>query len=498
MILAMSSFLREASDAADEVKLLCTKAFVRWIAVILLVAYGPELAFPTFATDDFHELIFFGHKYYAFVLDARYLSELLRNTILGRLFPPTLLLLAGLTCLVGCGLIICNILRLRDWRPALIGCAIFAIFPFFFETFAFHSIRLFVPLAALLAVAAMATPNVIAGAGLIFLSLNLYQSALYLAIVVVIYATIERLNEEPSVQKVFVAYVGPRILSVFVGLFSYVVFIAVFVKMTGASATRLASFSTFSMAPAELLGNARHMILALIEIFSAGWFLFPLLPKLLFLALTAGLLVALATTRNFVGMGLVLVAPLAALGAAWITHPPGKMLMDRILIAFAAVYLCTFILTYQVAGRYRKAVSAIASVIVAIFVYQANIWHLYMDLRNRADIHTAELISDNILRLPEYKPNLPLIIIGKSNMDSYLPFRIFNTSRRYIQNASLTSMYAVPWSANRAISFYLPFAEPDADVVRNAEIEFKNLPVWPAPGSVVLDKGRIVIKLGGP
>jgi hypothetical protein len=101
--------------------------FLRTILIIVLLAYGPELAYPTFSTDDFHELAARSQKLYAFVYDGRYLAEIIRH-VLGGVFPPTFLLITGLACLVLGGIATCFLFGVRDWRAVVIACGAEAIF----------------------------------------------------------------------------------------------------------------------------------------------------------------------------------------------------------------------------------------------------------------------------------------------------------------------------------------------------------------------------------
>lgn len=490
-------------------EMLRSRRLVLGLAAVVVLAYLPELANPTFSTDYFFDISFLGSTTYAFALDGRYLAELIRN-ICGRMFPPTLLLIVGIILLMLSGLLACIMLRVRHWFPALIACGLFATFPLFFETFAYHAIRHIVPLGIFLSMFAVVHGGIyrrwrptLIGVGGIYFALMLYQSTIYVAVTMTVFAAGLRLlgGERPIATAV--DYVFPRAAATVVALFLYSVTVRFGGPLLGVPADRLQSFATFSSSFEEFRQAAGLVLRAIYEILVVDTFLFPVYAKWAFLLL-AGLLGlgVLQSRRTAGGMnmllatGLFALTPLLVFGAAWASRFPANMLADRILISFVAVYVGVFLVAWSTNLYARKWVAVTGAFILCIFIYQSNLWHLYMDLKNRADMDIASQISEQIKSQSGYRPWMPLVLIGTNDAKDYQPYRTFPIARQTLTNSSLVSAFGQAWSASRVLIFFLPFTGPSPDQVARMTELTKGNPAWPDPRSVVIADDVVAVVLG--
>jgi len=400
--------------------------------------------------------------------------------------------------MVGCGIVTCLLFRINDTFACIIICGMFATFPMLFEIFSYPSIRFFVPLAALLAMFGVLVSGNILGAIFVFLALNIYQSSVYLFIIMTVYASAVRFNNGGGVVAVARSFILPRIARVLAGGIAYAAlyfFLARIVNLGGMGGERLSSFVMYSSDIKEAISTAVLIFTATLQLFTSDWLFFPAVSKYIFLFITIILLGTLAIRRNMIGLCLVLIAPLFIFGAAWIMYPANKMLQERILFSFVGVYAGTFAVAWVSVQKYRGILSILGIFLVIIFAYQANVWHLYMDLRNRADLDLTRSIADEIKSSPDFKPGLPLVVVGVLQDRNYLPYRVFNLQRGKIGNTMLASMYTAPWSADRALMFFVDFRRPSPAETSAATTAAQNMPIWPATGSVGIQDNTIVIRL---
>lgn len=479
------------SENLDYLRQIWTPRVYLAILAVVLAAFIPEIAYTTFSHDYFYTTYL---TYDAYSADGRYLAEVVRLLSFGFL-PPNLLMMLGLACMVGCGLVFCRLLAVTHWAPIIIACCLFATFPMMFEVWSYTAIRFTVPLAALLAMLALGVPSLPIGAILICAALATYQSAIYLAVVAAFYVTAYRTAKgEPAFRD----FAFPRAAMVVAGLLLYgsLYFVLNRYYVEG---SRIAGFVRIVANLGQFIATAKIILQATIELYGRGVFLFPTIAKYAFLILTAILIGTLAKGRSAVGIVLVLTAPLCIFGAAWIMSPPTQMLSDRILFSFVGIYTGTFLIAWLLtSGRVRSFVAMLGALLVAIFVLQANNWHQFMDLRNRADMETTEEIASRIKELPGYRAGMPITVLGTMQDKNYLPFRLFNPygSRQIVGNTMMASMYSQEWASTRALMFFFPLDNfPSPEVVKSARTASGDMPVWPAPGSVAERNQMIIVKL---
>jgi hypothetical protein len=396
--------------------------------------------------------------------------------------------------MAACGVVFCRLLNVTHWVPVVVACCLFATFPMMFELWSYAATRLTVPLAALLAMLALAVPSPLIGAMLICAALATYQSAVYLAVVAAFYVTANRVAKG---ERAFRTFAIPRAVVVLAGLALYLMVYFVCSVFFHIGGRRLAGFVHVVTSPTEFMTLAKILLQATIELLTKGVFLFPAAAKYVFLAIAAIQICALALRRSPAGIVLVCAAPLCIFGAAWVTSPPNDMLFDRILFSFVGVYTGTFLTAWLLTGgRMRSLVTALGAALVAIFILQANNWHQFMEMRNRADMDMTQAIAIRIRDLPEYRPGMTIAVVGTTQDSSYLTYRLFDTSRNLVGNTMLSSMYAIDWAKTRALMFYFPVDNfPSPEVFQAAEVSSADMPVWPARGSVAVRNHIAIVKL---
>jgi len=464
----------------------------------LILAYAGELGQPTFHTDKFFEISYRNNLLDYWTSYGRYLSKLIMLA-LDNLYPPTFLLLVGLIVLACVGVILAELWGVTGWARSVF-ILILCTFPFFLESFSFYPLRYAMPLAIGFAVLAVVRGGII-GLACAFCALLMYQGALYFAaVVVLVWAAIEALKGRPWLTCMK-AIVAPKLGLIILGL--VIDAAALLIMNSFISRIGLLDYnklvSSFDQLQRSLALNLRAMASFF---WQPGVFLFPLWTKLIavagLLAIVVGLLRASLPAGNRAFVLVMLGAlPFAAHGTNLCLASPNQFLFERVLISYAAVYIGIFAiaLAASATSRLKSAIAIIFAFAALGFVYQTNLWHEYLQLKNMADMDMARAIADRLKADAAYQPGLPLVILGASTPADYLPYRTFHPKEGLIQDTDINSAFTFDWSKDRILIFFVPFASPGPQQVATATRNAQGHAAWPAPDSVFVKDGVMTVVL---
>lgn len=486
--------------------------FARILTFCLVLAYAAEIGTYTFSADHFFEFALRPYPFTWFT-DGRYLGPLIGAASSGY-YLPSLVLMVGIVILAGVGVVITELWGLTESWYRAIAVTLLAVFPFFFESFSYGALRHTVPLAIALAVTGIVTGDFLRGIlpslrGVLFLlsALALYQSATYFAAVVLLMWSCIAVLQGQSWQQCFKRMLLPKALLIIIAMAIYGVLVQVMNGISPFRAERLAEFARIPATSDELFATISVHLLAAASFFVEATFLFPLLAKLIAVAgltlIAFNLASRVAKKRMPLGnalfvAALLMVAPLAAHGANLVMGSPWGALFYRILVGYSAVYMGIFAIAVESSTPLlRKAAGWVFGLAAVIFIYQANIWHQYLYLRNLADIDIARSISGRLKANPAYRPWLPLAIIGTRQPTDYLVYRegVFDTKAGHIGLSITNSVYANDWSKDRVLFFFLDFINPSKEQMQSALDNSTNAPSWPAFGSTFIRDGVMVVVL---
>jgi len=464
----------------------------------LVLAYAAELGQPTFHTDKFLEISFRNNLLDYWTSYGRYLSKLIMLA-LDNLYPPTFLLLVGLVVLACVGIILAELWGVTGWaRPVFV--VILCTFPFFLESFSFTPLRYAVPLAIAFAVLSVVRGGVI-GLACALCALLLYQGALYFAaVVVLVWAAIEALKGcswLTCVKAIVVPKLGLIILALVIDAAGLLIMNSFVSRIGLLDYNKLVS--SFPQLQLSLGLNLRAMASFF---FQRGVFLFPLWTKLIavagLLAIVFGLLRSSLPIGNRVFVLIMLGAlPFAAHGTNLCLASPNQFLFERVLISYAAVYIGIFAVALAASStnRLKSAIIVIFAFAALGFVYQTNLWHEYLQLKNMADLDMARAIADRLKADPAYRPGLPLVTLGTLTPTDYLPYRTFHPKEGLIQDTDINSAFTFDWSKDRLLIFFVPFEWPRPEQVATATRNAQGHAAWPAPDSVFVKDGVMTVVL---
>ena len=467
------------------------------VLIGLFLAYAGEIAQPTFHTDQFFEIWYRDNLLDYWTGYGRYLSKLIM-VALGNLYPPTFLWLVGLAVLSCVGVLIASVWEITG-QARVVLVIILCTFPFFLESFSYTPLRYAVPLSVACSIVAVMRGGAM-GLLLAFGALMLYQAALYFAaVVVLVWAAVEAVKGRPwleCVKFILVPKLGILLAAIMVD--------TLMLRAVNAFVSPIGLFDYPLVSSAQELGRSLSLQLKAVASFfvEPGVFLFPLWTKLVGLAGLAAS--ALQVVRKVLPVGnrvlslaILPVLPFAAHGTVLIIYPPNTFLFERVLFGYAAVYLGIFAIAYVSAAteRTRRAVVVVYALAGAGFIYEVNVWHEYLQLKNMADFDMARAISDRLKASSDYRPGLPLVMVGSKTPTDYLPYRAFHPKQGIIQDTIVNSAYTLDWSKDRILMFFVPFAWPSPDQVTVARHNAAAHGSWPSSDSVFVKDGVMTVVL---
>ena len=478
------------------------RLFVGLVVVALVLAYAAEIGSPTFNTDAFQEIQSRGGST-AWSAYGRYAADALRAATWA-VYPPSLVLMVGVGLLAVTVTIVTGMWGITRPVERAVAVIIVAVFPFFFETFSYFTIRHVVPLAIAIAAAGIFVRPAV-GFPLLVLAACFYQSGVYFAaVVVLIWAGVEALNNRPCVRLLV-----EKALMVGAALLLWRIGVAIVGWLYPSYAAHLEIFSRPAGSAAELWFSlklhAAAMLSTMLSFFTEGVFLFPLRAKLV--AVAGILLVAIGgwrlVRRGEVSPGryafaltMIVLMPAAAHGANLILYPPYMSLFERVLFSYAAVFLGIFVLALHAnRGWLRGTLVGLFAFAALTFVWQANIWHQYMALKNLADIDVASKIADRLKSDSAYRPWIPLVMVGTMKPTEYLAYRSFDLRQRTIMNTIFYSPYEWDWAKSRILMAFMTFAPANTAQQKHGEQMAATMPVWPVSGSAIVKDGLMVVRL---
>lgn len=486
-----------------------------WIALPIALGYGAELAQSTFGFDYYFNQIYQATGWSPYVHDGRYVSHLL-DQLSFVADVPWLSLVLALVVLSFASLLLVRVMSpaapgSRAPEPALV-VPVIVLYPFLLDIFAFVSERFHIAFG--LAAAALAASLAFMGSGgsrmlalvvslgLLVTSLMTYQSTFNLALVFFVFAahrvTIERDSVRAAITTRLLPGSGLAALAVIVYM--------VIQRLMPVGVVRFDSFFVLPRDADEVWRTITVRARATLELLLEEQSVFPLAAKVLIAAL---LVIAVAATLRWVAqrklslisglfcLALIATALIACYGITLPFYPPETFLSYRIAtpLAFFTGGVVVLALAYS-SGWLRKLASLITVLLILVFVLNTGIAHQYLWVQNEQDRATALQIASRIKEHPDYRADLPLVMVGELPQDVANPLaRTFPFVREtgLWEYTAQPSVYALAWSKSRVLIAFLPHREPTNDEIEIAIRYALGGPCWPAPGSATIVEGVIVV-----
>lgn len=421
---------------------------------------------------------------------------------------------------------IVGVLGLRSRAlSALLGVSM-AAFPCMGYTFLYMFTASAYCLAIFLAVLSVALakrswPWAVGGSVLLALAMGIYQAYAAVAVALSVLLILKQCLSHRTQCKA-TALLGVRLLAFLaVGAVLYYVILQIFLKVKGLELLDYLGMSQagggypIAQLPSLLLSTYKQVVVFFLIPGSSSAFTTPLFVGLNLLAavLAAVCFFAILVRRSLwkeiwrVAGAVVMILLLpAAVGFAQIIAPYSDatpIMKYPYVLVYAAVLLCAD-LGLSLLPRPKAGVSvswALAACMVCLTLYGANINNILYtasEQAHRAALSYATRLMERIESCPGYTGEEEIVIIGSFPVD-----RIYSQ----IESYALVDHYSVPLNTviplNKHIYYYLqdwlnlPVEEPEEEVMLEVSQsqEFRNMPLYPADGSVQKVDGRIVVKI---
>ena len=492
-----------------------TRRDLLWIALPISLGYGAELAQFTFGFDYYFNQIYQATGWSPYVHDGRYVSHVLDLLAFGADVPWLTLVLALIV------LAFASLLLVRVMTPAIPGSRapelalvvpVIVLYPFLLDIFAFVSERFHIAFG--LAAAALAASLAFVGSGwaritavvvsfgLLVASLMTYQSTFNLALVFFVFAAHRVTIERDSARAAIVTRLLPGFGLAALAVIAYMVI----QRLMPVGVVRFDTFFILPHDADEIWRTVTVRARATLELLFEEQSVFPLAAKVAIVALLA---IAVLGTLQWMrqrqlglvsGLFCVALIPMALVACYGITlpfYPPETFLFYRIAtpLAFFTGGIAFLALAYA-SGWLRKLASAVSVLLIAVFVLNTGIAHQYLWAQNEQDRATALQIASRIKEHPDYRADLPLVMVGELPQDVANPlartFPFVRESGLWGYTAQ-PSVHALAWSKTRVLVAFLPFREPTTAEIETANQYAAGAPCWPAPGSATIVDGVIVV-----
>ncbi|NBI68357.1 hypothetical protein D1646_16440 [Pseudoflavonifractor sp. 60] len=354
----------------------------------------------------------------------------------------------------------------------------------------------------------------LAGAAALALSMGIYQAYASVAIALALMAVLgETLDPKATLEGAW--RLGLRlVLTLAAGAAAYYVILQIFLKVKGLELLSYLGMDAASAGypigqlPRLILDTYKQVIAFFFLPGRANAFTTPFLVGIDLMALALGALGLVLALRT---AGLVpwRIAGALAMGAllplgvnfGQIISPYAQP-TPLMKYAFAAVYLAVLLVLQRAEKRLPRAAAPAAAVwAAALLLFCLNTNNLLYTVSAQAHRATESYLTRLYARVeacPGYQPGMEVAIIGAIPADQL---------KSQIDGYAQVDHYSVPMSTaapgNKHIYYFLrdwlniPVEELDEDTMKAVaqSEEFREMPLYPAPGSVQLVDGRVVVKL---
>jgi hypothetical protein len=550
MNLTPKSFLTGAHERLRDASQLWT-----FYAVTVLLAYGFAMFNLTLAGDDWN------------VLQANYQTDWVisigrwMDAIIWRLAddgnfatPLTLGVLAAVYSVFAAACCLCLGMKRRE--SYLIFACVLICFPINAEPFSFKSLHLIFAFAIILATGSgllivrghelllerqVLKPAAL-GAGAVtafVLSAAAYQMLALLAIALVLARLVGMLRgpyESSKLLQSTALLLGFSAIILGIGFLFYMASVWGVSWLTGVPLNTIGPYAiadSFVESGSQLYRGIIHGVVVLRELFFQRQHLFPLLAKLVFLAMTIALIFVIASgseKSNYfdqprppdVWDGIVRALILAGVIVLLFLTPLvlGMLRKNGLyrynnLVGIAVPYAMAFALLFDMArdARLRLGIAVLTIAMIAIFIFEQNRASITTFLLNRRDLAIASRMLERITADPAFAPfaakgQVTIVFFGQRLEKRILPrpfsadafalgakddCGVFNCQLIRIEPAfQLISESGMTYHTD--IWPYIP-EDTSAEEKQSLEQRIKEAHPWPAPDAVIFGTGVIVIML---
>lgn len=490
--------------------------------LIQIVAYSTFMRTNIFTGDDWN----FAYNGYAQLNGAfeigRWFSGLIWMSLDKHSFAPVFSHLVAFSIFACAGILLARLWRIENLLVAGLVAAMISIFPFNSDIITFH-IRHFSTTSGVLLS--------ILGAGfLIFadkrpryylyacialvLSYAIYQSHVSNALVVLMFAAVFRLLDGDRDSAVFKDLVI-QFMVVLVSVVVYFITFKISLEITGVDITNKKAHYNIESGNIKSIGNLVDNFIDMLAT-TKGFFthrspFFPLITKQIFVLMVIYVIVMMMLQKTLS----VKQKLLALLLAAGISFAPWSTSLIRaeftarasMLYSFAIIYAGVIVLAYRLSNReqLKKLIIAASVFMIVVFTFQMTKSGYYREMQwmfdnNLAARITARIEDEGLVKKARIRKNrVPIYVNGRIRKE-HRPFTEDIANKKFFTNTSrdgVTDSQIIRFAQLMNLhSAEKNFITAKKHMVRKStKQKIKEMPRWPAKGSVDVINGIVVVNL---
>ncbi len=487
-----------------------------WVAFGLnIISFLGFIVHETYTSDDYSYI--FTHVHH--LPQGRWFAGFIYNTLLQGSFMPTLSPIIAIIFHIIAGIFVCKFWELNK-TTSLFVILLWSLHSYHLETFNFRISTILISSVYILSsVAVWLAPKskkyFFISVFLFYLTLSTYQVSLgYVVSVVMVYVLLGVTRggfSKDSVRKAaryLLLYGAMIVLSV---ILYFVVTKVIFIVLDVQALQRfqIGFIKNYEQLQAK---TAVVATLLFVRLMPLSEFIMPFFGKLvIFLISILGCIAAAQKTNSLWSrLGILLWIIIIPLGAILFMLPLAVLWMPwRVCLGLAIFIVGMFALTQEASRKWIRQTSIVlASVLVVYLLLNNNSIFYKHFLVNHDDKVMATRVIDKIQSLEQYKPGLPVVIVGnvpkqkfskegKSNQEIIVGYAKHAMQRRY---SLATSAFTIGWGKYNILLKYmnLDCQRPTEDEITMAYSQAVGRKAWPDPSSVFIHNDVVILVLTPP
>ncbi len=487
-----------------------TCVFAMLASIIIMIA---ELGSFTFVSDFYHIQLNNVFPNDGISADARFVPELLLQTIFCGTYLPSVFLLMLVSSLVLSGFLLIRRMNFLCGQKRIWPILLLILHPFLLAHYAYIVNRLqtscailFATLAAFIILGKRYRKVVRIGLSGVLLSLSLmsFQPAIGIFLVCTLFLHADVLIERKLALKETIKQLTTMALAIGLSLAIYegCIFLARHFHII--QGIRVHNMMSLPSSMNDIYDHSQELLKIFQKILVQRTQFFPIEVKWMLLANGAWLAGCVYRRGQCFSQGLwhvvfLIFCFLSFFFTMFFVYP--VIPLPRIMPGLTFVWFFIFLLAMKYSDRMGRFFAQVSVIIcVLIFAIQFNIMHERSTTKNEIDKQITWQIISRIQPIAGPRDDYKVVALVGVLSHRNLPYwtKYSGLYEGTLHPDIIQSVYDYDWSKYRLLEFYYPCSEPNEAQWQEAKKLVENRPLWPKEGSVVKGDGFIAVALSRP
>jgi hypothetical protein len=445
--------------------------------------------------------------------DARFVPELLFQTIFYGTYLPSIFLLMLVCSLTMGGFLLIKRMDFLYGRKRILPILLLVLHPFLFAHSAYIVNRLQTSCSIIFAALAAFTisgdryPKIVRiGLSGILLSLSVmsFQPAIAIFFVSALFLHADAIFERGLALKETLKHLATIALAIVIALVIYEGCVLLANCLHVIERVRVHNMMEFPVSTVDIQAHIEDLYKLLRKILFQRTQFFPIEVKWLLFANLAWLAVSVfrrgrTNLKKYWNVVFLIICFLSFFSTMIFVYP--IIPMPRIMPGLAFAWFFVFVFAMKYEDRIGRSFAFI-SVLICVFVFaiQFNIMHERSTVKNEIDKQITWQLISKIQPIAGPRDEYKTVALVGVLSHRQLPYwtKYSNVYEGTLHPDIIQSVYDYDWSKYRLIEFYYPCRPPSDEQYRDAMKLVENSPLWPEEGSVVKGNGFIAVALSRP